>query len=293
MQTIEDLLNAYQVPLAPIGHHHQGNGWRSVDCPFCSPGWGKYRLGFHQESGRANCWLCGKTDAVAALALLCRVPIAVAVRLYRDLPRSRTLPFTPFSTGSLALPTAGDLLPAHQQYLRGRGFDPDKIQQVWGIKGIGLALKLQWRILIPIHDPYGRVVSWTTRSIQEDADTRYISASPEEEAVHHKHLIYGHHLARHSIGVCEGPISAWGIGPGAGATLGVGYTPQQMAIIASFPLRAIIFDATPDAQKRAHKLCRDLSCAPGVTENVELESGEDTACCDPAEIQEIRDRYLN
>lgn len=278
------------VPIAPDGHHHVRKGWIGVDCPFCSPGIHHYRLGFHEYSGRVNCWMCGRVDPVEVLVEICKISKREAIDLWRSRRRGFQIDTNEKHTGRYKEPNGvGELRDAHRRYLRGRGFDPNSLTSIWEIGGMGPG-KLGWRIFIPIFDANGKRVSWTTRSI--GAGRRYISASPDEEAVHHKSLVYGAHLARNAIIVVEGPTDAWAFGQGAGGVLGIRYTPEQIALLAEFSVRAICFDRSADAQSRAKHLCKQLAAFPGVTEQVEIESGEDPATADPEEIMEIRKEYL-
>ena len=138
---------------------------------------------------------------------------------------------------------------AHKRYLRERGFNPKEIHQLWLIGGIGLAAKLAWRLFIPfIFD--GKPVSWTTRAIGVSKRQKYISASPEQETVPHSELLYGEDYCRHSVVVCEGPLDAWAIGPGAVAVCGLVVTDAQVDRIAAYPVRAVCFDAEPAARLR-------------------------------------------
>jgi len=289
--SILDVLKNHRVDYAEAGHHHVRDGWLGVDCPKCSPGTRKYRLGFNLSSWACTCWVCGKQRSWDMLAMLCRISRAEAASLWRS--GGKVLPTARKShSGALALPQAGALLPVHQQYLRKRGFDPAEMERVWKIKGIGpMHPVIPWSILIPIHDDNGRCVSWTSRAISEDVGQRYHAAAPEQEDIPHKEIIYGAEHLTNTIIVVEGPISAWGIGPGGGATLGLGYTDDQLALIAMYPVRAVCFDATPEAQRRAEKLCRDLAPMPGTTDNILLETGKDPAECSKYEISEIRKQY--
>jgi len=226
------------------------------------------------------------------LSTVCNQPVSKILANWDRKPSAFESPVKQHE-GTLQMPAAGDLHPSQRRYLENRGFDPDELVRTWGIKGIGMASRLSWRILIPIYDHRGKIVSWTTRSISEDPSVpRYISAKPSEESQHHKHLLYGAHLAKCCVVVCEGPISAWAIGPGAVATCGLGYTREQLEEIAEYPYRATCFDATPEAQRRAKKLCEDLAPLPGVTENILLETGKDPAECDKEETEAIRQQFL-
>jgi DNA primase len=181
------------------------------------------------------------------------------------------------------------LLAAHRKYLCSRGFDPDEIIATWGVQGIGVAPKLGWRLFIPIQYK-GELVSWTTRAIGTSG-LRYISASYTEEAISHKHLLYGIDMVAHAVAIVEGPTDAWGIGPGAVGTLGLSWTPEQVKLMTSFPVRVVCFDNTPNAQARARKLADILSLYPGETYRVCM-SGKDPASSPKQEIREFRKRFL-
>ncbi len=181
------------------------------------------------------------------------------------------------------LPKTGPLLKAHRAYLRGRGFDPEQIEAVWGIGGIGVASRLAWRLFIPVHLG-GEVVSWTTRAIGDDP-VRYVSARPEEEALPIHSLLYGEDYLRYAVVVCEGPTDAWRIGPGAVALMGVKYTQAQVVRIARYPRRIICFD--PDAQERSRALASELAPFPGET-LVVVPGAKDIAESSPDDIEEVR-----
>jgi DNA primase len=138
----------------------------------------------------------------------------------------------------------------------------------------------------------GETVSWTTRAVGTDP-RRYISASPEQEKVNHKTLLYGEELAGHAIVVVEGPIDAWAVGPGAVAIMGLQTTPKQIERIGGHPLRAICCDNEFHALARAKKMERMLQHYPGVTYIVQLETGKDPAEAEQGEIDEIRQRFLS
>ena len=108
----------------------------------------------------------------------------------------------------------------------------------------------------------------------------------------HKSVLYGADHARHAVVVCEGPIDCWAIGPGAVATLGTAYTQAQALALARYPVRAVCYDAEPDAQRRAARLCQTLAAFDGTTVNVVLETGKDAAAASKAEVAELRKRYL-
>ena len=179
-----------------------------------------------------------------------------------------------------------------RKYLEGRNFDPEHIQELWKIQTLGITTHLKWRIWIPIYH-HAQLVSWTTRAIGLEArGPRYITAPPKHETIHHKELLYGEDFCRHAIIVCEGPLDAWRIGPGAVATFGTSVTPAQILKISKYPMRAICFDAEPEARKRARALRDQLLSFPGVTLRVELESGLDAADMNEKEVKTLRKEIL-
>ena len=286
MSVLTDLLDRSRVPYQLPPHRHVRSGWVGVDCPRCSGGGGKYKLGFELATGRAICWSCGRFDSIAVLAELCGISTRDAAGVWSRIPRYQP---TIQHTGRLVIPPGvGPLGAAHIQYLRRRGFeDPEGLARLWELKGIGIASKLRWRIFIPIFTVDGRQVSWTTRAIGNVPD-RYVSASSEEEAVPHKSILYGAHLAQHVAVVVEGPVDAWAIGPGAVATCGTSYSTEQVAAAAQYPVRVLCYDDEPAAQRRAQQFARQLAAFPGTTHCVTLETGSDAAAARPEERAELR-----
>lgn len=260
-------------------HHHVTEGWLGLDCPLCTPDSGQYRLGVH-PSGGCSCWACGPQSLAWILSLITRTPSShwrqrLSGLWVRDSQKPR---------GVLRIPKGvGPLLPPHREYLRGRGFDPETLSVLWGVRGIGLAARLPWRLWIPvIRDE--RTQSWTTRSLAEYG-TRYVSAAPDEEAVPHKELLGGEDHAERVCVVVEGPMDAFKVGPGAVWTFGSAVTNAQVYRISRYEKRVVCLDA--DAQARARELCSRLAVLPGTTVNVELDA-KDPGSASERELELLR-----
>lgn len=282
---LRDLLDEHRIPVMESGHHHNTVGWLQLDCPFCSPNSGKWRLGYNLAGRFFSCWTCGSHRAADTLAALLNEPLPVCLKLLGQVEGERRV--QPKHRGRLVLPKGlTDLLPAHRRYLQARGLDPETVSRLWGLRGIGQAVRLSWRIWLPVQQR-GSIVSWTTRALH-DRGARYHSARPEEEAVPLKTLLYGEDLARHAAIICEGPFDCLRIGPGAVATLGVVLTRAQVLKLARFPLRVVCLDNEPEAQRRARSLCDELSVFPGKTLNVQLDSAKDAGAASTREIRQLR-----
>lgn len=282
---ITEILSQFNVPYKKVGeHHHATMGFVQIDCPFCSKDSGKYRMGVSLTASFCSCWVCGHHTLISTLMELLDITYRRCKKLLEDLEIDEAKFERPI--GKLVIPKGvRELQPAHRRYLKGRGFNPKELEKVWNVQGIGIAAKLSWRIFIPIYYQ-GAMASWTTRSLS-DSGTRYISASAEQESIPHKELLYGEDYVRHSIIVTEGPFDVWRIGKGAVATLGVIYTQAQMNRMIKYPLRAICFDNSIPAQKRAQNLCNNLSVFPGETYNIQLDS-KDLGEASTKEIKRLR-----
>jgi DNA primase len=191
-------------------------------------------------------------------------------------------------TGKLVLPEGiKPMTPRHRHYLKKRGFDPDEMEKVWHLQGIGMAAKLSWRLFIPI-TLKGKVVSWTTRSLDPQVRMKYIGASSECESVPKRDLLYGEDYASpHSVICVEGPADVWAIGPGAVATLGIAYSQSQLMKLSRYTNRYIVYDAEERAQEKARQLCSDLKVFSGNTYNVVMDS-KDPGEASRKEINQLR-----
>lgn len=295
MTDLPAVLAALGVQPAPPEHHHSTPGWVNVDCPQCSPGAGKFRLGVARSGRAANCWVCGRMPVLKTLTRLSRHPesrVRQAMAAFWAGGEVRDRWVRPPPAGRLVRPAGvGPMLPAHRRYLAGRGVDPDYAADRWGVLGVGPAVAMQWRLYLPVV-LNGEEVSWVTRSIADDPAKPYLAAPPAAEKYRHHDLLYGEDKCGAAIVVVEGPLDAVAGGDGVAATMGVGYSEAQVARIARYPSRAICFDAEPDARRRARRLAAELAPFPGETHVVELETGKDLVRASKREVRELRRRFL-
>lgn len=286
---LTDILDELGVDYKRAGEspHVTGN-WVGIVCPWCGEGTGKYGLGLQHTYG--SCWKCGShslNDVLFALTGSWPKTKEYLGQLSHD-PAIQSSFSKP--VGRLQLPAGlGDLKPCHKRYLRGRGHDPSHLSGFWGVRGIGLSVRLSWRVFLPVM-LNGRIVSWTTRSLVDEG-TRYINAKPEQEAAPIKSLLFGQDHLRHAAIVVEGAFDVYNLGPGAVATMGVGYSKAQFSLLTKVPLRVIAFDSENMAQERARKLCDDLSPYPGRTVRVQLDAA-DPGSASKREVQKLREEFL-
>lgn len=285
--TLADVLSELNVSSRSVGEHeHAREGWVQVDCPICTPGAEHFRLGLTENGRVANCWSCGRLSVAEMLVEASGASYSTVRSLLRQVDSFADVEVVERANQKVVLPKRlGPLLSAHRKYLKDRRFDPDELAEVWGLQGLGIAPRLQWRIFIPIVHR-NQTVSWTTRSLLEKGK-RYITASVEEEAISHKDLLFGMDYCQHACVVVEGPFDVFRVGPGAVATAGTAFTTAQVAKISKFPVRVVCFDNEPAAQQTADNLCEQLAVLPGATYKFEL-SSKDPAVATKGELKELR-----
>jgi len=295
MNSFQSILEEHNVEYRSVGQHeHSREGWIQIDCPWCTPGTQRFRLGYSVNGGYLNCWQCGGKSVKAVLfELLTSLPWHERQIILDNLDKApRRVQESLRPEGRLRIPPDVEALSRlHKSYLLGRLFDPDELAKLWDLRGIRISARLSWRIWIPIYHQ-GEIVPWTTRAIGAKVSPRYMSASPDEERIHHKSILYGMDYVHHSVVVCEGPTDVWRIGPGAVATLGTSFTDSQVEQLSRIPIRVICFDSETTAQKRAGDLMSRLVGFPGETSIVEVESGRDVAEADKGEVDLLRKTYL-
>lgn len=288
--TIVETLDSLGIEYCAEGDPGGRPGWVQVDCPYCgsqsSKGYVRKFLGISLLTGGCSCWRCGRHNTAQAISLL---TARTAGDVRKLLDRAPTQRRAEKPRGTFRRPAGiGDLTAGHAMYLRRRGFDPAEIQRLWGVRGLGQAAKLAWRLYIPITHQ-GEEVSWTARSVRPNERMRYISAAAKDEAVPHKEVLYGADYTFKACIIHEGPIDVWATGPGAVGLFGLEYTDAQLRALSRYALRVVCFDSSLLAQRRARRLADALSAFPGETMTVELDTGDDAAEADEAELEELRE----
>lgn len=264
-------------------HHHARPGWVAVQtCPFC--GSNKYHFGI-SNTGAANCWKCGRHGLIDSIKKLCKATYGKAqgiIGKYGDGTAPKTM------RNTFSAPKIGDkpviypagteaMKQAHRAYLEKRNFDPDKLEQEWGLLGVGATLGVfNNRIIVPItHN--GVPVSYQGRDITgSPSRLRYRTCAKKEETRFHKHCLYGYDKAKgKNVLVTEGVTKVWRLGEGAVATFGIIWTTVQASLLLDYNHVFILFDKGEQAQEQADKLAWLLAGNIGGAEVIELEEYPD------------------
>lgn len=163
------------------------------------------------------------------------------------------------------------------EYLRGRGFRRAQVE--WLTKQYGLLYatkgRYAYRIIVPVYDRYGKLLTWTARSIQSDAKLRYstlrasgelddgkgpIALAPDKETVLGLPTLYAARSPKILL-LVEGPFDAlkltafgWGLGVYAAALFGLNVSASQVNEVLELSSRFERTYLLLDAGAEFHKL---------------------------------------
>ena len=81
----EEILKEYNIPTAPMNHHHARIGWINIDCPFCGRDSHKWHMGYSVSGKFVNCWRCGSHRLIDTIIELTNLPYKQAKKLLGSL----------------------------------------------------------------------------------------------------------------------------------------------------------------------------------------------------------------
>ena len=296
------LFRDYGIEYVTEGHTHVTQGHVNTHCPFCA-GSRDFHLGYSLQGDFFHCWRCGWHPTVETIAKLLGVSVSDAYGIIKDYggkthKKTFVEPVLKIRAKAHKLPSnTGPMLPAHRRYLEKRGFDPVKLEKMWGLLGTGplsMLDKINYsrRVIIPIWWERQQV-SFQGRDITGNAPQKYLACPEERELIKHKHILYGQPEIFEDLSQCicaEGVADVWRIGKWGVCTFGISYTHEQVRILRKFKKVIIWFDEEIQAQKQARKLRMELEFS-GV-ETDQIFTSKDPADTDPDTVRKILRKYL-
>jgi hypothetical protein len=279
--------NDNQIETSPAGAKHSRPGWVHIRCPFCS-GHAGWHGGFNLESGYYNCHRCGGHWMPKVIARLLSSHIKHGFEIISqystgNLSNFRYKPPSFDRPEEITLPPDTSFISMeHILYLKDkRGFKHwRQIIRDWDLQSTGCYGNYSYRLLAPIYFE-GRVVSFQCRKTHHKQHPPYLACANKNEVIHHKHIVYGFDYAAplNRCVVVEGITDVWRLGPGAIATFGKKYTPEQLALIANnFKEVFVLMDA--DAGKEADILVDQLTMLGAKVDAICLDEGDPGALPD-------------
>jgi len=295
----------FNIPFLPPGASESGKvsqGWIGVQCvnPRCNrkhlPDYG----GFNIPGGYYSCWSCGGHSLRAVIRWYLKIGNREAEDLIWNYTGSAmmttALNFKKKKAGQVKkvdIP-GGELKKIHRRYLEGRGFNPDYLIDKYDLRAVGhktsnaLEREYKNRIIIPIVDQSGRLISFQGRDVTGTAKIRYKGCHIDKSVLNYKHTLYGWPGASDDqCGLVEGVVDQWNMGDGFLCTFGTALTEFQIREIAYFKRIFILFDPESTAQELAEKHANKLAALNREVELVQMDSD-----VDPGELPESEVRYI-
>lgn len=287
---IQDLLKDFSVEYWERGEN-VGKGWINVQCPFCDDD--KNHCGIQLKNLNVRCWKCGKHTIFELLRIYADSSISQSelFKMIKGLDIEEEI-ITPIIREEKTNPANRKILPAeasdkfpkfYLEYLKNRGFDPDRLIKKYRLKAVHTIGRYKFRIIIPIF-MNGKIVSYTSRAVLKDMEPPYLHPTKEEPAISPKKLIYNYDTIKEGgdAFAVEGPFDSWGIGDGAGALFGVKFTVDQIKLLMRKKIRNlyILFDNDKTGRKEAER-CYHVTSP--LIKNVEILTLE--SIHDPGELR--------
>lgn len=292
---IERLYRDYGIPTASENHKHYRDGWVNCECPFCTGNPG-FHLGYNIDNDFFVCWRCdlgySKKRILSTILGVSESEIHIILQKYRTL-RNRKENSVKSQNKQLVKPKfLQPLQKIHKIYLKNRGFDPEKLQELYKLQATDVLSKVQineykvlsyaYRIYIPVFWN-GVEVTYQARDYTGKQAKKYLACPETAEVINIKQVLYGTQAVwerRFGIGV-EGVTDVWRMGENAVGLFGIKYRVEQVRLIAEhFENFVVFFDPEPQAQKQAAKLVADLRFR-----GVNAISYQNLKC-DPAELSQ-------
>lgn len=268
----------YKIQIAHPGQQHYRAGWVNVSCPFCTGHYG-HHLGYKITTGQINCFRCKNANWLPkVIAGLANCSLQVAFEIINDyggLPREVEQPKRKWREGVDCEIPHGliDVTQVGLDYLSNRGFDAERIVELYGLKQTGPVGPLRHRLFIPIYFR-NHMVSYTCRGIINQR-IRYLTCPAKNETIPSKEILYGYDMCRGSkrIVVVEGCVDVWKLGAGSVATFGTKFTSKQLQLLRTFRQVILVCDNDMAGRSAWERLREEIGF--GKTKIVSLDNAGD------------------
>jgi DNA primase len=270
-------------------------GWIGMNCPFCRDA--SNHFGVNMETMKISCWKCKKKGTV--LNLIMAIDNCSFKRAITTLPKYVRTNFahlvkkirTPSEKVLFPSCTNEKLLPIHEKFIIGRGYDPIKIQRKYDVLGVGPTLDdWKFRLIIPVYMK-GELVTYVGRDTTGKLEVPYKNAPIEKSVLQAKHCLYNIDSVKDTAVAMEGLLDVWRFGDGGICTFGTQFTTEQLILLKGIRRLFILFDGREEddgeAITHAHKMANEVSCIVPEVEVLELSDGDPDKMTDD-EIWELR-----
>lgn len=255
---------------------------------------------FNIYGGYYSCWNCGGHKLNTVIKWFLKIGNHEAQSLMWDYSgtaiMSKALNHKKKKPGikKIELP-GGNLKMSHWNYLKSRNFDPEYIIDKYNLLGVGkkpntmLEQQFRNRLIIPIYNKNGKLISYQGRDVSGKSKLRYKGCEIKKSVMNYKHTFYGWPFVKENkVAIVEGIFDQWAMGDGFLCSFGTAVTAFQIKeLISTFDKVFILFDPENTAQQLADKTATKIASFNKEVEVIKLDTDKD-----PGDLSEIDRKYI-
>lgn len=229
-------------------HHripHKAKGSKLLaNCPCPSHGCKDIDYFLMTTNSGGHCWLCGKKSGIELVEHFLGCSRELAFKTWKDFNTLDKQYYTPpvaNAIKTITLPGKA-FTPIEYKYLQSRHLTEEDVD-LYDLRSGGIVDPYwKFRIVTPLHNQFGTIVSARGRLIYE-GKPKYKALHPNLEVAPHKDYLYNEHLCLgNKIVVFEGEFDAMAWGPGGVGTYGTDFTPSQLTRLSKYATIYILRD---------------------------------------------------
>lgn len=224
----------------------------NINCIFCQDFGG--HLGIHKTKGYTTCFKCGyhSLESVIKLLVPYENPKEIIKRYNTDYIYETKI-HKKLNKVKFVLP-GESLKPIHKNYLRKRRFNPDYLEKKYNLKGTVFYGKYRYRLIIPIYFQ-DEIVTFQTRSLNDNVKPKYIACDPLMELKKIKETVYNLNNCKNNyIVITEGVMKVFRLGDNSCCTFGKNFSIEQVSLLKNYEHIFIYFDPDSAGKDGAKKL---------------------------------------
>lgn len=210
-------------------------GYIGLQCPFC--GDHSNHLGIRLKDLKVTCWKCGPHNIIKLFQILLKISYidakAIITSIKEDLVLEDIKERIPAQKLIFPPGITTNFPRIFREYLKKRNFNPRELISKYKLRTCYRFGKYSYRIIIPIFKD-NKLVSWTSRDITNNAESKYMSATVEESIAKPQDLIFNFDSVKpgEDAFLVEGPFDVFRFGDNSFAFLGLKINANRLRQIA-------------------------------------------------------------
>jgi len=307
MITLEKLLRTFQ-----IDWQVQTANAFNINCPFCTKRDTKYHCGIFRDMKSFHCFRCGKSGT---LFLLLQQITGMSFHEYKAIIKgdknveadlttkdkvreifSRKITVEKPKTKPVKLPLSELITkkivneyPVLQQFLAQRRINIETCED-YGARFTGYTGDYPYRLIIPIANEHGQIVTWQGRDVTGKAKRKYQTA---HGVAINQFLYWTDSVFGDDIYIVEGVFDAWRLNWSAVCCFGKSLSKRQKHLLLDASVKRYIIAYDGDAKKEAMKTGQEMACLRNGIGVLDIPEGEDPDSLGIDKMNELSVKWLS